>query len=157
LKQTIDPVYENLLHMGRSFHPRARRKRSFVTLSPLVDVLLLLAFFFVLQSSFVLQPGVYVDLVDGEFTAGVEYGNMVVTVTREKTLLYNDEPTTLPGLADILSGESKAHPGEPLLIQADRDVPHSTIGGICDLAKAAGIREAVIAHSIKRSATSETP
>jgi biopolymer transport protein ExbD len=126
--------------------------------SPLVDAALLLIFYFLFQSSFVIQPGVHVEFAEGEFTSGMAYGNLAVTVTREKLLLFNDEwIATLPDLGARLREAAETHPGEPLLIQADGEVPHFTVGKIFDLAREAGIQEAVIAHSIDRSTESESP
>ena len=157
MKQTVDPVYESLRYVGRRFHPRSRRYRRFVELSPLVDAALLFFLFFFIRSSFVLQPGLHVELPGRAFTSGAEYGNMVVTVTREDLLLLNDELTTLLELGRRLKEAAEEFPDEPLLIQADGEVPHGTLVEIYDIAEAAGIHNTVLGHGIHRSSLSETP
>ena len=154
MRQTVDPVYEHILYMGRRFHPRARRARWFMDFSSLVDVVLLLALFVLIQSSFVLQPGIYVQLPPGGgFTSGTASGNLVVTVTRGGTVLFNDRLTTLDELQERLQTAADKHPGESLLIQVDSGVSHGTVHWICNLAEATGITEALIAEGLEPPAT----
>ena len=81
---------------------------------------------------------------------------MVVTVTREDLLLLNDELTTLQELGRRLKEAAEEFPDEPLLIQADGEVPHGTLVEIYDIAEAAGIHNTVLGHGIHRSSLSET-
>ncbi len=77
---------------------------------PLINVVLLLVLFVLLHMPFVLQPGIVVDLPASAFTEGMPYGGLVVAVSQEGMVFFNDERTTMDGLSSAFSQAAFEHP-----------------------------------------------
>jgi len=145
---TMDPTdYSHTVFFPRPF----RVRRPFMAFPfdalPLLDLALLLVFFFMIQGRFVMRPGIRVDLPAAPFTGGVGYEAMVVTLSQEGLVFFNDERTTLEGLASAFAQAAHQYPGVPLLIEADGRTPNSTIIEVLNMAMRAGIRNAALATS----------
>jgi biopolymer transport protein ExbD len=122
----------------------ATAARGRIDPAPMVDVVFLLLIFFVLSSSFVLQPGFKVDLQPSDVKTTGTFRGQVVTVTRENLLFYNQQRTTLEGLQKALQAAGRQRVQE-LIIKADKQVPHGTVVQIMTLAVEAGIPSVNIA------------
>jgi len=108
--------------------------------APLVDVVFLLLIFLVLSSPLVLQPGIGVlDLPASNTPATASFQGMVVTVTRENLIFFNNQRTSLDELRKSLQAAARQFPRQELIIKADRQVPHGTIVQVMNLALEAGI------------------
>lgn len=143
MRTSIQPVYAlQLLHLRRRFPVRALRVRGILDGAPLADVVLLVFFFFVIQSPFVLQPGIRISLPTmSSFSDGVGYGGLVVTMTQEGMVFFNDERTTLEGLGAAFRRAVHQDPDAVLLVAADGRVRHETLVRVYEMAKEAGISE----------------
>jgi len=113
--------------------------------APLVDVALLLWLFFLVSSSFVLQPGIHISLPPAEFTGGAGYRGSVVAVSQEGLIFFNDERVTRESLPALLADAARANPEAGLLIEADRRVPNETLLELFNMATQAGITNVVVA------------
>ena len=151
MRTAVEPVYDRLAHMQRRFRPANRPARGIFDAAPLADIILLLFFFFILQSPFVIQPGIRVDLPGAEFTDGATYGSMVVTLSQEGLVFFNDERATLDGLGEAFKQSSHDRPDASLLIEADGRVRHEVLMRIYNMAREAGIREVILASRIDDS------
>ena len=107
--------------------------------APMVDVVFLLLIFFILSSSFVLQPGIKVDLQPSTARSFSPFQGLVVTVTRENLLFFNEQRTTLEGLAKSLQAAGQRGRNQELVIKADKQVPHGTVVQVMSMAIEAGI------------------
>lgn len=142
------PIRDRLFHLRRRLKPRSAVRSALLDVPSLVNVALLLLMFFVAQSHFVLQPGIAVSLPAAPMTGGARYGSLVVTLTQEGLILFNDERTTFDGLADDLKRQARAQPDSALVIEADSRVRHGDLVRVYNLATAAGIRQVVLATRI---------
>lgn len=127
---------------------RLQPLRGLVDLAPVVAVVLLLLCFFLLGSSFVLQPGIKVDLPRSAFSVGTPSSRLIVAVTlapqkfdadgkplpREPVLYFNDQIVTLDGLSAALGQLPVGRITPSLVIKADADVPMKLIISIIDVA-----------------------
>src|ERR1700679_554719 len=91
---------------------RLQPLRGLVDLAPVLNVVLLLLCFFLLSSSFVLQPGIKVDPPRSMFAHGTPASRLIVAVTlapqqydekgaplpRQPVLYFNNQIVTLAGL-----------------------------------------------------------
>lgn len=121
------------------FHTHLELAKGPLEAAPLASVLFLLLIFVVLSSSFVLQPGVKVDLPVSAVRSPGAFRGMVVTVTRENLLFFNEERINLAGLPKALQDAVQRQRVQELIIKADRQVPHGTVVEIMNMAFAAGI------------------
>lgn len=131
--------------LARRFRPRRRMFSGTWNIVPLADVVLLVSLFLLINFKFVLQPGVNIELPAGPFTAGAHYGPMVVILTQEGVVFFNDERTTMGGLASAFRQTVHEHPDAVIVIEADRRVQHGAVVDVMNMAAEAGIREVNVA------------
>ena len=126
---------------------RLQPLRGVLDLAPVVNVVLLLLCFFLLSSSFVLQPGIKIDPPRAAVGAGTPASRLIVAVTlsplqldangapmkRTPVLYFNDQIVTLDGLSDALNQLPTAR-DTSLVIKADKDVPVDLVTRIIDVA-----------------------
>ena len=115
------------------------------TFSSLTDIVLLLLIFFLLSSSFVIQPGIKVQLPKAEAAETTDDPRIVVTLTGEGQLFLNSRQVTLQtlgqGLAEVL-GDTE---GQIVVINADRNVSLQSTVQVIDIAKTVGASRFMIA------------
>jgi biopolymer transport protein ExbD len=143
-----------------TYRPPNRLNRGLVTMAPWMDALLLVLFFLLVTSRFVLQPGLSIHLPAGPFSNGASpYGLLGVVVVQEtadgkgvEEILYFDDarfvlgqPAALEKLKKALTLGAQHKPGQAMVIEADQMVRHGTVVSLINLAAAAGIPDVVVA------------
>ena len=131
-----------------AFQPRVKLIGGLFDAIPLFDALLLLGLFTIMNSLFVLRPGIALDLPATPFAAGTRYGDVVVTLSQENMVFHNDERTTLEGLQSVFLQEAHRNPDAVLVIEADGRVPHRTLVEIYNMAMASGLRKVSLAAGL---------
>ena len=120
-----------------------KRMVAFSTIS-LTDIVLLLLIFFMLTSTFVVQPGIKVKLPKAATGAQDESDKIYITVTQKERVYLNEKQVTHEELATqmrhLLQGESKL-----VVIRADKDLSLESTIRIIDIAKLAGAERFMIA------------
>ncbi|HEY8241162.1 MAG TPA: biopolymer transporter ExbD [Kiritimatiellia bacterium] len=122
-----------------------RPVRGLLDVAPWVNIALLMLMFFTAQSSFVLRPGIAVDLPAAPMTDGAGYRSQVVTLGRNNMVFFNDERTTLDGLAPRLADAARRDPDATLVVEADERVEHVSLIRLYNMAQAAGFPRVVLA------------
>jgi len=135
--------------MGNNIHQVSQRWRRFQMNArvfnnpfapiPLLNIFLLIFFFVVFNSAFVLKPGINVQLPAGAFQQGSLYSSMAVILTQEGLVFYNDERVGLDSLADALRSSVGKNKSLQLTIEADLRVPYDKIIRVMNMATAAGV------------------
>jgi len=118
---------------------------DFINITPLVDVVFLLHIFFLLTSSFVVQPGIKVDLPKAVTSEAIHEKSLVILVTNSDLIYLNERPITTKELESRLLIAAKEK--RPLLIKADRHTSLGKIVEIWDMCRDAGISQINIATS----------
>ncbi|MDD5644808.1 MAG: biopolymer transporter ExbD [bacterium] len=119
-------------------------------IAPLIDVVFLLLIFFMLSSTFILQPGIKVNLPDSKVSDAQPEENIIVTITSEKTILLNDEKVDEESLSIKLKSIAKRTPERIVIIKADERVNHGLVVRIMGEIKDAGIKRLAIATKPKK-------
>ena len=116
---------------------------------PLVNVAFLVLLFFLLTSSFVLQPGVSVETtqlpVSTLFAGAPGQSAMMVTVTRDDMIFFNDERVDLVRLQIGLEDAARRFPNVRVVLKSDQRVSYERLMQILDLIKSAGIQNVLLA------------
>ena len=136
---------EAVLHLHRKFRPRRRTGRGFLTGTVFLDAALLIAAFVLATSPFVRQPGILLDLPVSTEAGGIRFNDMVLSISREGLLFFNDEEVSLKRLEPALRAAAQAQPGVALILEADQSIQQSTATAVYDAAAAAGFRQIFIA------------
>lgn len=115
------------------------------SVSSLTDIVMLLLIFFLLSSSFVMQPGIKVQLPNAETGETQTEKNIVLSLTDKGQVFFNAEATTLEALGAKIARALSADPSVVVVVNADRAVTLQSTIQIIDIAKAVGATRFMIA------------
>ena len=117
-----------------------QRRKPIVSFSAigLTDIVLLLLVFFLLSSSFILQPGIKVDLPEAEVAETVERETLTVTIPLTGGVYLNDEPVSLAELPARLQQALAAGAERDIILRADENIPFKRAVEVMDIAKRVG-------------------
>ena len=115
------------------------------SVSSLTDIVMLLLIFFLLSSSFVIQPGIKVQLPRAETGETQTDKNLTVTITEKGQLFLNNEQVTLDNLGQKLRGALSNDRDKVVVIKADKTVTLQNTVQVIDIAKAVGATRFMIA------------
>jgi biopolymer transport protein ExbD len=113
--------------------------------SSLTDIVLLLLIFFLLSSSFVIQPGIKVQLPRAETGESHSDKNIVVTLTEKGQLFLNSEQVSIDNFGQKLSSALSPDKERIVVIKADKNVTLQNTVQVIDIAKAVGASRFMIA------------
>lgn len=113
--------------------------------SSLTDIVLLLLIFFLLSSSFVIQPGIKVQLPKSTQTEQETQRQIVITLTEQGQIFLNDKSVTVESLGGQLSQMLSASQTDMVVIKADKTVSLQSAIQVMDIAKGVGASRLLIA------------
>ena len=139
-----------------NFAAHLRRPSTRLEVVAFVDVAMLLLFFAVLGSRFVLAPGITLDLptTPGPPPDAV-MATRVLTVAENdgvEMLIFEGRIHSIGTFKSVLEARGDEMRGEVLLVRADRDVSTKTLVQVCDLAVKAGFVRVQLAAEQERPA-----
>ena len=141
-------MYEELLFLKRSFKVQRPIYKQLIGPVPLMDVVLLLVLFFFTQSAYVRHPSIHVRLPEAAFVNGTPLQAAVVSVTRQGIIYFESREQGWDDLALSFRVSVKEDVRRPLIIEADRDVPHGLVVQVQQLAVANGFKDISIATGV---------
>lgn len=121
-----------------------KRMVNFSTIS-LTDIVLLLLIFFLLTSSFVIQPGIKVKLPKAASGQQEDSDKIFISVTQKGQIFLNQAQTSKEKLSGQLRQLLRDQPENMVVIRADKDISLETTIQIIDIAKLAGAERFMIA------------
>lgn len=121
---------------------RPQRRTSHIirelNLVPLIDVLLVVLFFYMIISP-MMSRGLDVNLPRSEASTIQQEDRAVITVTRAQEVFLESDRVDVTKLKDILQTVRKQKPKINVYLRADRDVPYGIVIKVMDAVKQAGI------------------
>jgi biopolymer transport protein ExbD len=124
----------------RRFYPRSRLFRNPMPVAAFLNVAFVLVLFMVVDSAFVLKPGMIVELPAAEFVSGSHFDARIVTLTQEGKVFFDDEWMPLDELAFAFKRAAHRKEDLSLIIEADARVPYGTVVRVMNMAAEARIR-----------------
>lgn len=114
----------------------AEHSLSSLRLAPLIDIVFLLLIFFMVSTTFTVQPGLRIELPGSGGEVEVPEDRRVISLTHQGEVYLNDEQVELDGLRGRLEAEEI-----PVIVRADRRVPHGRLVDVLDLIRETGVRK----------------
>jgi len=114
-----------------------------IDIAPLIDMVFQLLIFFMLTSSFVMQPGIKVNLPRAVTSEVVQHENVEVAISSENVIYINGKVITTQGLKTLLKQTAGAKGS--ILIKADRRASLGRIVEVWDMCRDLGITQINIA------------
>jgi biopolymer transport protein ExbD len=130
---------------------RARSRTVTLNLTPLIDVVLVLIVFFLMTTTFVLSPGIKVELPPGGTAQHAQDSDAVVLIAPDGTMFYQEERVDLKALRMALGQAHQQRPGLRVVIKADKSVQHGQVVEVMDVAKIVGIERLAIGTAPKKA------
>ncbi len=121
------------------------RVNTKLDMTPLIDVVFLLIIFFMLSSSFILQPGIKVSLPESNVSEPQVEKTVEITITQENFIFYNADRISFDELKLKFLSLTKTAPNSTIVIKADGNVKHFKVVEIMALAKENGLKKLAIA------------
>ena len=117
-----------------------------LNLTHLVDVIFLQLIYFMLTSSFIMQPGIKIKLPEATTTETITEKEVFVSISQEGIIFYKDKPITLKTLEELLKKElSNKKQHVILVIKGDKRTEHGRVVQVMDTARRVGINKIAIA------------
>jgi biopolymer transport protein ExbD len=120
-----------------------------LSITPLVDTMLVLLIFVLLLGAFAIQPGIRVRLPEAASKEEEPKQDLVLILTRDDRLYLNDDPLQLPELGARLQELLRDRLDGVVVIKADKEVLHGRVVEVMDIAKGAGAVRLAIATEPK--------
>jgi biopolymer transport protein ExbD len=119
---------------------RRLKPAATVDLIPMIDVIFQLVVFFMVSSTFIITPGIPLELPDSTTAEPVVLTELIVTIISEDELYFNEERTNLAEFSNVLSSES-ANVEENIqnvIIEGDRKASYSLMVDVLDILRENG-------------------
>ena len=126
------------------FEYKNKRITTF-TAASLTDIVFLLLIFFLLTSSFVVQPGIKVQLPKARPTPVDTEGKIFLTITQDGLIFRNEERLQKNELGQSIRELLQKNAGLVVVIQADKRLTLEKAIEVIDIIKLAGAEKFVIA------------
>jgi biopolymer transport protein ExbD len=110
-----------------------------INVTPMVDVVLVLLVIMMVSATYIVAQSLKVELPKTSTSDESTPAVATVTVTKDKTTLFNEERVDEAGLAKKLADAYAANNEISLVISADKDASHGDVVHVIDLSKVAGI------------------
>jgi biopolymer transport protein ExbD len=109
-----------------------------IFLTPLVDICFLLLLLFLVSSTFLLHPGISVNLPFSRFTLGPQRDPIIVSITAGPypLIYYRDQQINLEDLGQRLKEDRTRD--RSIIIQADRQTPQGSVMEVMNLCLESG-------------------
>lgn len=120
-----------------------------IDIAPLIDMVFQLLIFFMLTSSFVVQPGIKVNLPKAITSKILEERDIHITVSAESVIYFNNQVFNIKELRSTLEGYIRQNKDVPVLIKADKRASLGRVVEIWDLCRELGITKVNIATTME--------
>ncbi|MDX2020804.1 MAG: biopolymer transporter ExbD [Deltaproteobacteria bacterium] len=115
-----------------------------INVTPMVDVVLVLLVIMMVSATYIVAQSLKVELPKSSTSDESTPTLAVVTITKEKTLLFNEQPVTENDLKQKLEGVYAKDNDVSLVVSADQEAYHGNVVHVIDLAKLIGITKFAI-------------
>ncbi len=125
----------------------AERKGSgtVINVTSLIDVMFLLLIFFMVSSTFKLQPAIELTLPRSATAETVASTPAVVYLDAAGQVYLNEQPVDRAGLRTLLRERLAASSDDRIVLRADERAEHGAVVGLIDLIKESGFRRVSLA------------
>ncbi|MCM8759155.1 MAG: biopolymer transporter ExbD [Candidatus Omnitrophica bacterium] len=116
-----------------------------INMAPLIDVVLQQLIYFMLTSSFIMQPGIKINLPTAITTDTIEENEIFISVSAEGLIFLGEKQVSMQKLEESLRKLAQEKQNIIVVIKGDVRTPHGKIVNIMDVARNCGISRIAIA------------
>ncbi len=122
------------------FKMHLKYRSSLVDPVPLVNIIAIIVFFFIMATNFIGSRGIVVDLPQIDQTELYNLNSTLITLSANNIYLFEKEITMNELKEELIKKNSQL-----LAIKADRNVPYYAIAEIIAMAQSVGIKQIAMA------------
>ncbi len=123
-----------------------KEPETFLSITPLIDIVFLLLIFFMLTSHFTVASGVPIKLPKiAQHAYEHETRELIISIDKDGRIHLKGKKISLKNLASGLQTIIKEESTSQLMLKADKDTRHGLVVQVMDVAKRAGVSSIVIA------------
>lgn len=113
-----------------------------VNLVPMIDVVFQLVIFFMVSTTFIVNPGISIVLPGSTTSEPVLMTKLVVTILSRDEIYYNNEKYNIGGLSDALSSirEQDKNDIKTVIIEGDKTVSYELMIEVLDVLRKHGFK-----------------
>jgi biopolymer transport protein ExbD len=115
-----------------------------INVTPLVDVVLVLLIILMVASTYIVAQTLKVTLPKSKSTDGTADKPQTVSILKDGSLRWNEQPVAEPDLVRDLAAAVKADPEVNIVVSADEATKHGRVVHVIDLAKQQGVTKFAI-------------
>ncbi len=131
------------------FKRKLTLERGSLDVTPLIDVVFLLLVFFMLTSSFLMQPSIRVNLPRVHVGAPVEVQKLEITIDGGDNIYLGKRQVTIEELKAVVEDWASRGSSLPVLIRGDEDATLGRVVQVWDICKASGITKLRIGTEVR--------
>jgi biopolymer transport protein ExbD len=120
------------------------RKKIYINITSLIDVIFMMLLFFMITSTFLEQPGIKLELPTARTSANAEPQEYVLTVDKKGELFLNRQPVTLAELEAEIRKVLPKMKDSALVLKADQEITHGLVVRVMDMARRGGVKKLII-------------
>lgn len=124
---------------------RSKGERPHIEIAPLVDIIFLLLFFFMISSNFI-NPNIRMELPKASAEDKLEKVDLVVTVDRDNRIFVNKNQIDPVNLETALEEKMASLGRHDIIFRGDKAIGYDVFIKILDTAKSAGATSFSVEH-----------
>jgi biopolymer transport protein ExbD len=125
---------------------RSRRTTiSLIDPTPMTDMVFQVLLFFIISSSFIVEPGIKVNLPKSQTSEIQVRQKLVITIDKSQQIFVDNKPVSIEQLEDRIKLLLPFYQDKIVVIRADKEVPHGLVVKVMDISKTAGAQKLAIA------------
>ncbi|MCS7227536.1 MAG: biopolymer transporter ExbD [Endomicrobia bacterium] len=118
---------------------------SLIDLAPMTDMVFQVLLFFILSSSFMVEPGIKINLPKSQTSELQLQQKLIITVDNQQQIFIDNKLIPIEELEHKIKLMLPYYQEKIVVIRADKTVPHGLVVRILDVAKIAGAQRLAIA------------
>jgi biopolymer transport protein ExbD len=118
---------------------------TLIDLAPMTDMVFQVLLFFIISSSFVVEPGIKINLPKSQTSEIQIHQKMVITIDNNHQIFVDKKLVELKDLEKKIKLLLPYYKEKIVIIRADKTVPHGLVVEVMDKAKIAGAEKLAIA------------
>lgn len=124
--------------MEAPFQMTRRRRRPWINITPLVDVMLLLLIFIMVSSTFRSQQGLDIDLPHAQASESQPLSSHEIVVNAAGQIFFGEHAVDPDQLREALRVLFTEEPGAILVLRGDKAAPYASVVTAMDIAREMG-------------------
>ena len=129
--------------------PQIRRRKAEeegdINITPMLDIVFIMLIFFIVTTSFVKEPGIFVAKPFAETAATKERGNILIAVSPTDQIWMNKSQVELHGIRQLVEAARAENPESSAIIVADHRASTGLVIDLMDQVRSAGVTSIALA------------